>query len=767
MKNAVIVPTGAKGGFYPKQLPDPTVDRDAWAAEGKASYQVFIRALLSITDNLDGDTVLPPKDVRRLDGDDPYFVVAADKGTATYSDTANALAEERDFWLGDAFASGGSNGYDHKAMGITARGAWLSVQRHFAEMGVDVQSDPVRVAGVGDMSGDVFGNGMLLSKSIHLVAAFDHRHIFIDPAPDAAKSHAERARLFALPRSSWADYDKALISKGGGVFARSEKSIPLTEEIRALTGLSGDTTDPQSLMTAILKASVDLLWFGGIGTYIKASHESNADVGDPANDRIRINGDELGAKVVGEGANLGVTQAGRIEFALTGGRINTDFIDNSAGVDCSDNEVNIKIALNTDLRGGKLTEESRNTLLAAMTDEVADLVLADNRAQALALSIAEAGGAAAVPSYVRVIERFEATGRLDRKVEGLSGDDIFLRRAQDGHGLQRPELAVLLSTAKLALQDAIEQCDLGLLPEMEGDLIAAFPPMMQGPHRDAIVSHRLRGQIVATKLANRIINRLGPLHPYAMADEEGAALSDLAEAFWVVEALYDLKSVYARIDGADMAEPARLMLYDRMARAVRDQMADLIRTGLVKGTPAALVATLRTGFDSLSGHVDDLLNPDVRAALDADRADMLAAGVPQDMAGEVVRLRALDGLFGIAELAARRGVDPVTVAAAFTEVGEVLDIDWVGGAAASMQPTDAWERLLLAGVTRDLHRIRLEFLSRAKGGDFTGFVANWAKDEADRIAEFRAVVARAHNAAEWSVAMLSQLAAHARLLLSR
>ncbi len=414
VKNAVIVPTGAKGGFYPKQLPDPAVDRDAWSAEGRASYEAFIRSLLSLTDNIVGDRVVHPECIVVHDGDDPYFVVAADKGTANFSDVANAIALSRDFWLGDAFASGGSHGYDHKAMGITARGAWLSVQRHFLEMGIDVQSEPVRVAGCGDMSGDVFGNGMLLSKALKLVAAFDHRHIFLDPDPDPAASWQERRRLFSLPRSSWADYHAGLLSKGGGVFPRTMKRIAISKEAAEALGTDQREFDPDGLINAILKAPVDLLWFGGIGTYVRASSETDAQVGDPANDALRVSGEEVRAKVVGEGANLGVTQAGRIEFALHNGRINADFIDNSAGVDCSDNEVNIKIALGAAQRAGRLSGARRNALLAEMTESVAALVLDDNRLQALALSIAQTGGAKAVASQTRLIETLEDMGGLDR-----------------------------------------------------------------------------------------------------------------------------------------------------------------------------------------------------------------------------------------------------------------------------------------------------------------------------------------------------------------
>ncbi|HEX8388074.1 MAG TPA: NAD-glutamate dehydrogenase domain-containing protein, partial [Sphingomonas sp.] len=549
VKNAVIVPTGAKGGFYPKQLP-PASDREAWLAEGTESYRVFIRTLLSITDNIVDGRVVHPDGVRVHDGEDPYFVVAADKGTATFSDVANGLALERGFWLGDAFASGGSQGYDHKAMGITAKGAWVSVQRHFAERGVDVQADPVTVVGCGDMSGDVFGNGMLLSQAIRLVAAFDHRHVFIDPSPDAGRSFEERQRLFALPRSSWADYDPSLISVGGGVYARSEKLIRISPEAQAALGVTQAEFEPAALIAAILKAPADLVWFGGIGTYVKAASENNAAVGDPANDRLRVNAEELRATAVGEGANLGLTQAARIAFAGRGGRINTDFIDNSAGVDCSDNEVNIKIALNREMIEDRLAEADRNELLAAMTDDVAHLVLEDNRLQTLALSIAENDGAAALPSYVRAIEIFESSGRLDRAVEGLASNEELTRRAQSGQGLTRPELAVLLATAKLALQDAIETGGLGNDDALLPYLRAAFPPAMQERFGAAIDGHRLRPQIVATKLANRIVNRLGLLHPFELGEEEGTSMADVAAMFVVAERLFGLDALWKAIEAA-------------------------------------------------------------------------------------------------------------------------------------------------------------------------------------------------------------------------
>src|SRR5688500_6110798 len=530
VKTAVIVPTGATGGFYPKQLPPPS-DRDAWLAEGTESYRIFIRALLSVTDNFVGNKVVHPEGLVVRDGDDPYFVVAADKGTATFSDIANAIATERGFWLGDAFASGGSYGYDHKAMGITARGAWISVQRHFREIGTDVQTQPISVAGVGDMSGDVFGNGMLLSKAIKLVAAFDHRHIFLDPDRDPAASWEERNRLFNLPRSSWDDYDRKLISKGGGIFPRSQKSIPISSEVRAMLGVEVEEADPATLLTAILSAPVDLLWFGGIGTYSKGKSESNAEVGDPANDPIRVNGGDLRAKALGEGANLAITQAGRVEFAAAGGRINTDFIDNSAGVDCSDNEVNIKIPLNREMAEGRLALEDRNALLAEMTDEVAGLVLEDNRLQTLALSIAERSGAAGLPPLLRAMEMLEESGRLNRLVEGLETNEELMRRAQEDRGLTRPELDILLSSSKMALQAALESGRITEDPTRTPELCAAFPETMQARHGDAILQHRLRREIIATKIANRLVNRLGITAPFALAEEEGASFGQVAAAF--------------------------------------------------------------------------------------------------------------------------------------------------------------------------------------------------------------------------------------------
>ncbi|WP_298174837.1 NAD-glutamate dehydrogenase domain-containing protein, partial [Novosphingobium sp.] len=771
-KNAVIVPTGAKGGFYPKQLPDAGKDREGWLAEGKASYQVFIRTLLSLTDNIVDGAVVHPDAVVVRDGEDPYFVVAADKGTATFSDVANAIAESKDFWLDDAFASGGSKGYDHKAMGITAKGAWLSVRRHFLEMGVDVQHEPVRVAGCGDMSGDVFGNGMLLSKALKVVAAFDHRHVFLDPDPDPAKSWNERARLFALPRSSWDDYDKSLISTGGGVFPRSMKAIPLSLAIQAMLDLDVAEIDPDSLITAILRAQVDLMWFGGIGTYVKASAQNNVDVGDPSNDAVRVSANEVRAKVIGEGANLGTTQAARIEFSLNvkesgGGRINTDFIDNSAGVDCSDNEVNIKIALAAAKRTGKLTEDARVDLLVSMTDDVAHLVLEDNRLQALALSIAEGGGAAAMPSWSRLIDVLEESGDLDRKTEGLAGAEDLARRAAAGQGLTRPELAVLLSSSKLALQRALEDSPLVSDPVLEAELVAAFPPQMREAFAAEITAHQLRREIIATKLANRVINRLGPIMPFELCEEEGASLAQVVAAFVAAERLFDLRATWDMLDTAAMPEALRLALFERTALGARGQIADVLRAGHGSVQPGDLIKSLFGGVELLSHTVAQLLRGEAQAQAQAMANELAAAGAPAAIAARLVHLYDMDGAVGLAHLAGDLNVDAAVLTGAFADLGATLGLDWAQQAARRMNPSDPWERLLVAGLSRDFEQMRLDFLTRSRGGAPDGFVADWLSANAVNVKQFRSLVARAQSAPVVAPAMLAQVASQARTMLGR
>ncbi len=779
VKNAVIVPTGAKGGFYPKRLPNPAIDRDAWFHEGRESYKVFIRTLLSITDNIVEDKVVHPDDVVIHDGEDPYFVVAADKGTATFSDTANALAIERDFWLGDAFASGGSNGYDHKAMGITARGAWISVQRHFLEMGVDVQKDPITVVGCGDMSGDVFGNGMLLSKAIKVVAAFDHRHIFIDPNPNPATSWKERKRLFDMPRSNWEDYDASKLSKGAGIFPRSLKRIDLSVEARAALGIEEASLDPESLIAAILKSPNDLIWFGGIGTYVKSEAESHLDVGDPANDGLRVDANQLRAKVIGEGANLGITQAGRIEFSLSGGRVNTDFIDNSAGVDCSDNEVNIKIALNAARKAGRLSEERRNALLKDMTGDVAALVLEDNRLQALALSIAEQSGAPAIGAMTRLIETLEENGGLDRKTQGLGDNEALGRRAADGHGLTRPELAVLLSNCKLVLQDAIEASALAQDDAADALVLSDFPPALQSKFAAQLKTHRLRPEIVGTVVANTIVNRMGLIHPFELAEEEGAGLDVIGTAFVATSALLKMPAIWDMLDQAKMPEPARLALFDQAALALRGHMADLIRASGGAIAPAQIAIELQPMVDELTKHCETLLGSESRGHVEEIAASMAAHGANNDAAQRVAQLFALDGAIGLSALSRDTNIAPVKLADAFVKLGGLLGIDWAQSSAAIMSPEDPWERLLVAGLARDFQQMRLEFLRRSmrksgdkslgksggKSGDPAQLLDTWAQQHSAAIAQFRRVVTRAQTKPVVAPAMLAQIASQARNLL--
>jgi glutamate dehydrogenase len=579
--------------------------------------------------------------------------------------------------------------------------------------------------------------------------------------------------MFALPRSSWDDYDKSLISKGGGVFPRSLKTIPLSAEVRAVLGIEAAEIEPDALITAILSAPVDLLWFGGIGTYVKASSENNAVVGDPANDALRIDGSMVRARVIGEGANLGCTQAGRIEYSLRGaddigGRINTDFIDNSAGVDCSDNEVNIKIALAAAKRSGRLTEPARVKLLQAMTDEVASLVLEDNRLQALALSIAEAGGAAASAAQIKLIGQLEDLGHLDRKTEGLADNDTLGRRAAEGQGLTRPELAVLLSSTKLVLQDALEDSDLPDDPGLAEDLLAAFPSAMRGKFKGEILSHRLRREIIATKLANRIVNRLGIVHPFELAEEEGVSLAQVVAAFVAAERLFGMDAIWAGIETTPMGESARILLFDRAATALRTQMADLIRAGGGTLMPSKLVADLTKGVTALSQATGKLLAAEALSHSTRMRDGFTAAGVPEDVGSQVAHLFDLDGAVGLARLAADAGVAPATLTRAFTDLGARLGLDWAQQVAARMNPSDPWERLLVAGLARDFQQMRLDFLRRAgKKRDPEAVVADWSARQDAAIRQFRAMVARAQAAAPVSAAMLAQIASQARNMLAR
>ena len=696
VKNAVIVPVGAKGGFFPQRLP-PASDRAGWMAEGTESYRIFVRSLLELTDNvIDGAIVPPPRTIRH-DPDDPYLVVAADKGTATFSDVANALALEAGFWLGDAFASGGSHGYDHKVMGITAKGAWESVKRHFREIGTDIQAQDFTAVGVGDMSGDVFGNGALLSHHMRLLAAFDHRHIFLDPTPDPATSWQERARIFALPRSSWDDYDRTLISRGGGVFPRTLKSIPLSHEVRAALGFGQPEATPSEVMNAILKAPADLLWFGGIGTYIRATSESDADASDRANDAIRVTGAEIRAKVIGEGANLGATQRGRIEAARSGVHLNTDAIDNSAGVNTSDVEVNIKIALAVPVAAGTLDEAARNTLLAAMTDEVGPLVLRNNYLQSLALSLAERRAAADLGFARRTMQRLEQQNRLDRTVEFLPAEPELAERARAGQGLTRPEAAVLLAYAKLTLYDDLLASPIPDDPYLASELVRYFPATLQTRFPDAIAGHKLRREIIATTLANAIVNRAGPYAVARLIDETGADVAAIATAYAAVRDSFGLTPLNAAIDTLDGTIPGanQLALYAAAQDLLLGRMIWFLRhtdpaTGL-----AATVARFQPGIAEIAATLVTLLPPDAAISLTAGMTALATAGVPDDLAARIAGLPFLAAATDIIRVAETTEQPIATVAATHFRLAERFGIVALATAAATLKADAYYDRLAL------------------------------------------------------------------------
>ncbi|RDJ20558.1 NAD-glutamate dehydrogenase [Bosea caraganae] len=743
VKNAVIVPVGAKGGFFPKQLP-PASDRQAWLAEGTESYRIFVRTLLELTDNLDGETVVPPPETVRHDGDDPYLVVAADKGTATFSDTANALSLEKGHWLGDAFASGGSQGYDHKKMGITARGAWEAVKRHFREIDVDIQTTPFTVAGVGDMSGDVFGNGMLLSPAIKLVAAFDHRDIFLDPEPDAAASLAERQRLFDLPRSSWQDYDKSLISAGGGIFSRQAKSIPLSPAVQAMLDLDKPEVTPLELMTAILKARVDLLWFGGIGTYIRASDETDAQVGDRANDAIRVTGGDIRAKVIGEGANLGATQRGRIEAGRKGVRLNTDAIDNSAGVNTSDVEVNIKIALAGPVRDGRLAEDDRNALLVTMTDEVGLLVLRNNYLQTLALSLTEAQGPAATPALRRLMLSLEAEGRLDRSVEYLPTDIVLAEREKRGEGLTRPELSVLLAYAKLALHDALLESAVPDDLYLNSELTRYFPKALRESYGPEIAGHKLRREIVATQLANAIVNRGGPAIVSTLADQTRAEAPAIAAAYAIARDSFDLIALNTAIDALDakLSGKTQMGLYAAAQELVTDRMSWFLRRGVAKpGAIEQTVAHYAKGVAALAAELDGLL-PEAAAQARAARIAVLTSeGVPEALANRIASLPALAQATDIVDIAERTGRPIAEVARIHFGVDSVFGLSGLANSAGTVPATDDYERMARERAVEtlvDAHAGLTQEISAGANG--TGTLDGWLASRAVEADRTRATV---------------------------
>ncbi len=722
VKNAVIVPVGAKGGFVPKNLP-PASDRDAWFAEGTASYKTFVSALLDLTDTIIGEKIVPPARTLRYDEDDPYLVVAADKGTATFSDTANAISDARGHWLSDAFASGGSAGYDHKKMGITARGGWEAVKRHFREMDIDIQTMPFTVAGVGDMSGDVFGNGMLLSPEIRLVAAFDHRDIFLDPKPDAAAAFKERQRLFEKPRSSWQDYDPKLISQGGGVFSRSLKKIPLSSEVQALLGLEGPDATPQAVMTAILKAKVDLLWFGGIGTYLRASFESDADAGDRANDALRITALDLRAKVIGEGANLGMTQFARIEAARRGVKLNTDAIDNSAGVNSSDVEVNLKIALAKPESDGRLTREKRNALLASMTDEVAKLVLRNNYLQSLALSLTERIGPAANAELQELMRALEAEGRLDRKVENLPSDAEIAARTARGEVLTRPEVAVLLAYAKLSLYDHLLASNVPDDAYLVEELRRYFPKAVQEKYPDAIESHRLRREIVATQLSNAVINRGGPGIVTRLAARTGRSVADVARAYALARDVFGILDINLAIDALDtkIGGATQLSLYAAAQEHSSERMLWFLRNVDFAPGLEGLVKRFRAGVLEIERKREQLLSPDAKAHREAAIAALSADKVPAALAARIVDMPIAASALDATLIAERARIDVVAAARTIFALGERFDLQGIWVAAAAIQATDPYERLALdralAATDEAMRKIATDVVAKHGTGD--------------------------------------------------
>ena len=705
VKNAVIVPVGSKGGFVPQRLP-PSTDRDAWMKEGIACYQAYLRGLLDLTDNLVQGAVVPPPDVVRHDPDDPYLVVAADKGTATFSDTANAVAAEYGFWLGDAFASGGSAGYDHKKMAITARGAWESVKRHFRGIGHDTQTQDFTVAGVGDMSGDVFGNGMLLSRHIRLVAAFDHRHIFIDPNPDAATSFAERERMFALPRSSWADYDATKISAGGGIWPRSAKSIALNASIRAALGIEGEVTSmtPAELMHAILLAPVDLFYNGGIGTYVKSSAESHANCGDRANDAIRVNGAELRCKVVAEGGNLGCTQRGRIEYALEGGLINTDAIDNSAGVDCSDHEVNIKILLNAVVAEGEMTAKQRDKLLAEMTDDVAALVLRDNYFQNQVLAVNRGRAPEMLDEQAKYMRHLSSIGRLNRRIEFLPSDDVLNERKQAGLGLTAPELAVVLAYSKMELFDLVLASDVPEDATIATALERYFPKVLRERFPAQVAKHALHREIIATHVVNSMVNRVGPTFTHALHDETGAAHADIVRAYIAVRQVFDLVPLWVdneKLDNTiDVATQDSVVLATvrAIARATvwllhqRDALRDLDAT----------IRRYAPGVAEVGAGLERWLSADELAVVRADTARLVARGVPEALAQRVARLDAQLAGLDIVEVGAETGLPIEVVAGVYFGVGGRLELGWLSQQIERVPTRNAWQGLAKVAMRGDL-----------------------------------------------------------------
>ncbi len=711
VKNAVIVPAGAKGGFVLKRRPD---DSALLGQEVVACYKLFISGLLDLTDNfVDGETVAP-KRTRRFDGDDPYLVVAADKGTATFSDVANTVALGRGFWMGDAFASGGSQGYDHKRMGITARGAWESVKRHFRELGVDVEADPFSAVGIGDMSGDVFGNGMLLSRSMRLVAAFDHRHIFIDPNPEAGLAYDERRRLFDLPRSSWDDYDRSLISEGGGVYDRSAKSIDLSEQAREVLEVEVDSLTPEELITACLKATVGLLWNGGIGTYVKASHETNAEVGDKANDHIRVSAKDLHCAVIGEGGNLGVTQRGRVEFAKNGGRVFTDAIDNAGGVDCSDHEVNIKILLDEIVADEDMTAKQRNTLLEDMTNDVAMLVLANNYRQSLALSVARIDAPSLVDVHARYLDQLEQQGELVRQLEALpDGEDLSERRLA-GTGLTTPELAVVSAYTKNMLGRQIIESSVPDDEAMFPLLVDYFPVQLRDRFGPRIAAHRLRREIIANQLANLVVDRAGVSMIYRLGQETSAPPPEIASAHFAAWSIFDLESVVTAVNGLDgvLAVDKQLAIHLGCRQLAERATRLMLRNRPIPFNAALAIAELSGPVgETTSFLADDLLGTD-RQSFEAQVADLTSGGAPHDLAVRAAGLSAAVAALDIVAVAADSGIGLREVAAVYFAAADALDLTWLRDRILALPRDTQWATLARLTLRTDLYADQRELVAQ-------------------------------------------------------
>jgi glutamate dehydrogenase len=744
VKNTVIVPVGSKGGFFPKQL--PAGNREAIQREGTECYKTFIRGLLDLTDNVKGNEVVPPALTVRYDPDDPYLVVAADKGTATFSDTANALSAEYGFWLGDAFASGGSAGYDHKKMGITAKGGWECVKRHFREMGVDIQSQDFTVAGIGDMAGDVFGNGMLLSRHIRLLAAFNHQHIFLDPDPDAELSFRERERLFNLPRSAWSDYDARVISKGGGVYPKDAKEIALSPQARAMLGIDAPKATPQQVIVAILKLPVDLLWNGGIGTYVKASWEANSAIGDRSNDAVRVDGRDLRCKVIGEGGNLGLSQLGRIEFALKGGRMNTDFVDNSGGVDCSDHEVNIKILLDVVQRHTKLPTAARNRLLADMTDDVGALVLRDNYLQSQALSLLEAVAPERLGEHAHFIRSLELEGVLDRALEFLpSGEDIEDRR-RSGLGLTRPELSIVLSYAKIALASQLIRSDVPEDPYLSRELDRYFPDRLARRYAELLGEHRLRREIIVTATTNSIVNRMGPTFVARTQQDTGSDAATVARAYTIAREVFDVRDLWASIEKLDNKIPAPVqyaMVLDSIV-LIRQVTYWLIQRHRGDLGIEMQVGRLRPGIRELAASQPAWLQGLERQAYDQRAAELTGGGVPPALARQIAACSSLQCAPDIVELAGVRKLSVESAAAAYFAVGAAFGLDWLRSRIENLDTEGHWHAVARGSLREALYETHRELVQRVleetRERDPTRALERWQKKHAAAAQHARGVL---------------------------